>query len=185
MRIYALFYQSRTLSVLILVLGLVNPMISMYTFINSTPILFHVTPTYQTCSIDTAYISNFCMLGARVSSVISDSLVLILTWRGTRNVAISRGLKKTLMIDTAIYFGFLLFLNFSGICIAIAQLEFIDAISTLTAILTSIFLSRLMLDLRSAVHIHSQPSAAVLSTVESLVFTEETGWVGAMELSEQ
>jgi len=91
-------------------------------------------------------------------------------------------------LSAAIYFGFLLFLNFSGICIAIAQLEcsipsqFIDAISTLTAVLTSIFLSRLMLDLRSAVHIHSQPSGAVLSTVESLVFTEESGWVGAMEL---
>ncbi|KAH9922461.1 uncharacterized protein B0H18DRAFT_879334 [Fomitopsis serialis] len=114
MRIYALFHQNRTLLVLILVLGLVNPVISMYTFINSTPILFHVTPTYQTCSIDTPYISNlmhsdlavvgaYCkqgMLGARVSSVVSDSLVLILTWKGTRNVAISHGLKKTLMTDS-------------------------------------------------------------------------------------
>ncbi|KAH9836389.1 uncharacterized protein C8Q71DRAFT_708355 [Rhodofomes roseus] len=133
MRIYALFRRSWALSYLILALSLVNPAISMYTFIISTPILLQVTPTYQTCSIDTPYASNLMlvhlarpgMMGARASAVVSDSLVLFLTWRGTRHVAASelrtilmshsksriwyatrRSLTQVSALPAAVYFGY-------------------------------------------------------------------------------
>ncbi|KZT65317.1 hypothetical protein DAEQUDRAFT_731593 [Daedalea quercina L-15889] len=135
MRMYALFHQSWSLFGFTLTLGLINPMISMYTFIISTPVLLHITPTYQTCSIHTANASNLYvwMMGARAASVVFDSFVFFLTWRGTKFVGMHK-LKKTLLVDTTVYFGFLFILNLGGICIAIAQLLFIDAISTLTAV---------------------------------------------------
>jgi len=158
MRIYAMFYRNKCLFTLVLVLGFINPAISIYTFVISTPVLVD-----QVCDIDTRIASNGWMIGARISSLVFDGFVMLLTWFRTRRIKLptSDGIfsddtvNAILIRDTAVYFGFLFLINVVGVAIGLAHLTFIEAVSTWTAILTSVLLSRLVLDLREIVTINS------------------------------
>ncbi|TFY51658.1 hypothetical protein EVJ58_g10449, partial [Rhodofomes roseus] len=57
-RIYALSGRSRWRLGFTLALGLVNPVMSTYTFILSAPYLARLTPRYQTCDIDTQFLGD-------------------------------------------------------------------------------------------------------------------------------
>ncbi|EPT00573.1 hypothetical protein FOMPIDRAFT_1108111, partial [Fomitopsis schrenkii] len=88
LRIYALCACNNWKLVWMLVLGLINPVMSTFTFVLSTPYLAHITPHYQTCDIDTKLLGDISslsglpdlMLGARASAVVFDGVVLLLTW---------------------------------------------------------------------------------------------------------
>lgn len=178
MRVYALSGRSKILFGIVLTLGLVAPVISTYTFAVSYPILQVVTPTYQSCDIYARYTVNNWMIGTRVSSLLFDGLVMALTWVRIRRIAVpssdaaaSKSLQAVLIKDTAVYFAFLLLLNVIGVGVAVGHLTFIEAVSTWTAILTSVLLSRLVLDLREVTATFGESKTTSISqTVSSLKF---------------
>lgn len=182
MRVFALFHRSLYLFGFSLVLGLIAPVITAYSFIRSTPILYEITPGYQVCYIETANVVNYWMMGARASSLVFDGFVFGMTWWGTRRATALGGSKAVLMRDTAIYFGFLFALNVLAIGIAAVHLTFIVVVNTWTAILTSVLLSRLMLDLREVIadllpsdtsrHTYGSRSTSLSRTLGSLHFTQ-------------
>ncbi|EPT00569.1 hypothetical protein FOMPIDRAFT_1049606 [Fomitopsis schrenkii] len=156
---------------LMLVLGLINPVMSTYTFVLSTPYLAHITPHYQTCNIDTLFLGDIGarvrMMCARGSGVIFDAVALVLTWKGIKRVTRANshgnpgeagnfsgsstgyGMSLVLLRDTAIYFGFLLAINSLGIAIGLSHPKATPRLD-LNMEMTSILLSRLMLDLRQS-----------------------------------
>ncbi|KAI0729810.1 hypothetical protein C8Q72DRAFT_777276 [Fomitopsis betulina] len=114
LRIYALFHKSIYLFGLTLALGLISPIISIYGFIRSTPLLYEITPSYAVCYIETAYVTNLLdetksgadhastgMMGARAAAIVFDGFVLGLTWRGTHRGTALGGSHRVLMRDSA------------------------------------------------------------------------------------
>ncbi|KAH9836399.1 uncharacterized protein C8Q71DRAFT_708529, partial [Rhodofomes roseus] len=59
LRIYALVHGNMYLFATTLGLGLIAPIISTYTFVNSQPILAQITPSYQFCYIQDAFATNW------------------------------------------------------------------------------------------------------------------------------
>ncbi|KAH9911715.1 uncharacterized protein B0H18DRAFT_935260 [Fomitopsis serialis] len=163
LRIYALSGNSKWRLGFMLVLGLLNPVISTYTFVLSTPYLAHITPQFQTCNINTQVFGYRWMMAGRASAVVFDAIALLLTWlrikhmvgasRRTDGSGMNRrsmsgmgNMSVVLMSDSATYFGFLTVINAAGI----AFRRFLEAASTWSAVMTSILLSRLILDLHQA-----------------------------------
>ncbi|EED85643.1 predicted protein [Postia placenta Mad-698-R] len=96
------------------------------------------------------------MIGARAASVVSDGLVLVLTciktWQPKGNAGalmmdIGTTIREILLKDTALCFGLLCVVNIIGIATGHLT-QFIEIWTTWTAILTSVLLSHLALDLR-------------------------------------
>ncbi|KAH9942052.1 hypothetical protein B0H21DRAFT_751408 [Amylocystis lapponica] len=124
MRVYALFGKAKHLFLIILCAGLVNPAITLYLYLSLT-IVKHPFPdqcgmTYNLA--DTAYDS--WTMASRASSVVSDGLVLVLTWLRVRPVDVAvlglssaqgRTLSTVLVRDNAMYFGSLFVLNLVGL----------------------------------------------------------------------
>ncbi|KAH9922467.1 uncharacterized protein B0H18DRAFT_1120860 [Fomitopsis serialis] len=114
--------------------------------------------------------------------LVFDGFVFGMTWWGTRRATALGGSRAVLMRDTAIYFGFLFALNVLAIAIAAVHLTFIVVVNTWTAILTSVLLSRLMLDLREVIadlipsdtsrHTFRSGSTSLSRTLGSLHFTQ-------------
>ncbi|KAH9911714.1 uncharacterized protein B0H18DRAFT_1017499 [Fomitopsis serialis] len=119
------------------------------------------------------------MMCARASAVIFDAVALVFTWLSIRHVVSantqtdgsgathrlvgSKSMPLVLMKDTVVYFGFLSVINASGIAFP----KFINAASTWNAVMTSILLGRLMLDLHQTNDSHSDGTfiSRVLSTI--------------------
>ncbi|KZT65309.1 hypothetical protein DAEQUDRAFT_768972 [Daedalea quercina L-15889] len=176
-RIYALSGRGRWRLCYMLVLGLINPVMSTYTFVLSAPYLARLTPHYQTCDIDTQWLGDIGefrtltsgMMCARASGVIFDAIALLLTWLSIKRVIRARNqpdepesdhrsvsglgtMTVVLMRDTAVYFGQVVarLLPSKVTHLPSSPGQFLDAVSTWSAVMTSILLSRLMLDLRQA-----------------------------------
>ncbi|KAI0703648.1 hypothetical protein C8T65DRAFT_654645 [Cerioporus squamosus] len=159
LRAYALCGQNLTILVLVLVLGLVNPAISVYTFVQSTPFL--ITAPLQACGFltvipPTIYEKYVWMIGARASALLADAIVLIVTWKRTWSIraevasfARTSSLTQTLMRDGTAYFVVLLIVNLIGLAL-IRRLDLVEPMSTWIAIFTSILTSRFILDLHEA-----------------------------------
>ncbi|KAH9922452.1 uncharacterized protein B0H18DRAFT_1120851 [Fomitopsis serialis] len=209
-RIYALSARSRWRLGFSLVLGLINPVMSTYTFVLSAPYLARLTPHYQTCDIDTQFLGDICedkpqfpgMMCARASAVIFDAVALLLTWlsikrvmRAGRNAADSESddrsamglgtMTVVLMKDTAVYFGFLFAINALGIAIGLSHPKaspFCSLVSytrgrdnttslvSFSMPMTSILLSRLMLDLRQANSKDSDGGTYISRALTTMVF---------------
>ncbi|KAI0729764.1 hypothetical protein C8Q72DRAFT_911806 [Fomitopsis betulina] len=140
LRIYALSARNHWTLAWMLVLGLVNPVMSTYTFVLSAPYLAHVTPHYQTCDIDTQLLGDIGTRDCPCSGVIFDAVALVLTWKSIKRVTRANSqaavheashrsgssagygtLSLVLMRDTAVYFGFLLAINGLGIAIGLSH----------------------------------------------------------------
>ncbi|PCH35337.1 hypothetical protein WOLCODRAFT_145771 [Wolfiporia cocos MD-104 SS10] len=159
MRVYAMTNRSLWLSLVILAFALVYPAIVGYALIISEPASVVVAaPTARSCS---SSVRNFArwtrwMMGSRASSVVSDGLILLITWFQTRQstsqderLGQRPTITNVLMKDTAIYFGILFVLNVLGI--AVGRIKPGDADILFAAwipLITAIILSRLLLHLR-------------------------------------
>ncbi|KZT04437.1 uncharacterized protein LAESUDRAFT_727911 [Laetiporus sulphureus 93-53] len=157
LRVYAIFSRNKWMFGLVFLSGIINPAISIYIFMLSLPGI-HAVMSFQACSFTivgnrSSYES--WMMAARAASLVSDGLVLTLTCMKTVRMRDSEfitsflgsSLKDILLRDTVLCFAFLCVINVIGI--ATGRLpEFIDIWQTWTAILTSVLLSRLALDLR-------------------------------------
>ncbi|EED81207.1 predicted protein [Postia placenta Mad-698-R] len=136
-----------------LLLGLINPAISIYTFIINEPIL--ITFPRLTCGLQTqeeyAQLYDKLIQGARGSSLLFDLVVLIITWTKLRVAAMDirsqARVSVVLIRDTTFYFSLQLIVNILGISIG-SLTSLLIPMSTWIAILTSSLLSRLLFDLR-------------------------------------
>lgn len=191
LRVYAIFNRDRFLFSLVLISGLINPIISIYIFVMSSTELDAVKQ-FQGCMLDiigNQHRYELLMMIARAASVVSDGIVLILTCVKTlernksQNSTGSRKetLRGILFKDTAICFGLLCIVNVIGI--ATGRLtEFIEIWTMWTAILTSVLLSRLTLDLRE-VHAAEVDSYELFSrTLRELSFASPARGEGSREL---
>ncbi|KZT71740.1 hypothetical protein DAEQUDRAFT_723831 [Daedalea quercina L-15889] len=113
------------------------------------------------------------MICARLSAVVFDAVVLVFTWWRIRHVMGMRHYSDpsewsccsnmrygratvVIMRDTALYFGILCVINVAGIVINSINIsglrgpKFVAAVSTWTGVMTSILISRLMLDIQAS-----------------------------------
>ncbi|KAI0631153.1 hypothetical protein C8Q77DRAFT_1159851 [Trametes polyzona] len=160
LRVYALWDRNRWVPAAALLLGMANPAISIYTFVLMKPVWF-TFPTagcgFDSSIPDVAY-ENFrsWMIGARLSSVIADVLVLVATWTRTWPMRAEASRFKftatfaaILMRNGTLYFVVLLLTNIVGLGLS-RRIELIEPMSTWIAILTAILTSRFILDLHNA-----------------------------------
>ncbi|RPD75587.1 hypothetical protein L226DRAFT_49377 [Lentinus tigrinus ALCF2SS1-7] len=101
------------------------------------------------------------MVIARTSSVVADGLVLAITWSKTWNVRreappmnFASKITMVLMRDGTFYFTILLIINLVALSLSRA-FQLIEAISTWIAVVTSIMMSRFILDLHAAARLHT------------------------------
>ncbi|KZT07031.1 uncharacterized protein LAESUDRAFT_725365 [Laetiporus sulphureus 93-53] len=184
LRVYAIFSCNKWMFGLVLLSGMINPVISIYIFVITSPDLFAVTG-FQACifSIVGSLPSyETWMIAARAASLVSDGLVLTLTCMKTvRKTDFKLGFIKSspgsslqdiLLRDTTLCFAFLCVVNVIGI--ATGRLtEFIDIWQTWTAILTSVLLSRLALDLREASAAALESEGTFSQAPQDLAFAHE------------
>lgn len=167
-RVYAIFGQNVWLFLITLVLGLLPPAISIYTFTLITPISLSTGVCGYYTNVDHLYQS--CTIGIRASSLVFDGVILILTcakMQGFFPLHPRTMLYTVLMRDTTVYFLILFILNLIGMALG-HLLNFIDPISTWIAIFTSILLSRLLLDLRKVSEGNMQGSLSF--TIQTIMF---------------
>ncbi|EPT00584.1 hypothetical protein FOMPIDRAFT_1162948 [Fomitopsis schrenkii] len=178
MRVYALFFRSRALWTVVLLSGLLNPAIFIYIFTRSRPGPSGIS-TLQGCSLGltlniTGSLRSYekGTMIARASSVVSDSIVLVLTLMRIRakrrDIA---GLSKSahtirgvLLRNGIICFGLLCIINLVGIATA-RQTVSIGITQVWIGILTSVLLSRFALDLQEA----SKPDLASTTVLDTMI----------------
>lgn len=155
-RVYAIFDRSKMLFLVTSLVGLVNPVLTGYTMLGLESQTQKSVASQAFCGSSPSVKSASWITGARGSSLAADGLLLALTWIKTRNSAqngraegVRPHLSQTLLQDTAFYFGFLFIVNVIGI--ATGHLSDFWMVTALwTPALTSILMSRLLLDLREA-----------------------------------
>ncbi|EPT00579.1 hypothetical protein FOMPIDRAFT_1122418, partial [Fomitopsis schrenkii] len=176
LRVYALFHKSIRLFGVTLALGFITPIILTYSFIRSTPYLLQVTPFYSVCYIETAGADRTStgMMGARGASIVFDGFVLGLTWRATRRVTALGGSHRVLLRDSTVCPQFLVVVN-TWTAMSARLLSPLRPASLTPNLLpphslTSVLLSRLMLDLRAALT-GLLPTPSTSSASQSLSWT--------------
>lgn len=159
LRVYAMHGRSGWLSALTLVSGLINPAIFIYLFTRSIPSWKEVQG-FGVCNSTIAgnnlTFENWAIV-ARAASLVSDGFVLSLTYATTLRAPKRFGpaghhdghgdITTILLRDSLLYFSILFTLNLIGIGVGHITAS-IEILMTWTAILTSVLLSRLMLNLR-------------------------------------
>ncbi|EPT01324.1 hypothetical protein FOMPIDRAFT_1023260 [Fomitopsis schrenkii] len=159
LRVYAMFNRSRLLFCLVLLSGLMNPALLLYIITSRSLRTLDAYGKLGACMLtiigdDWSY--EKWMIGARVASLVSDSIVLVLTfvktfkkahWRDRRIDDVRPTLMGILLRDTVLCFSFLCIVNIIGIATGRIK-EFIAIWQAWTAALTTILFSRLALDLR-------------------------------------
>ncbi|KAH9831006.1 uncharacterized protein C8Q71DRAFT_317713 [Rhodofomes roseus] len=182
LRVYAIYGMRCWILSIVLFLGVINPAIYIiYSFVALTPGLYAHGPLMFCASFtkgnNDSVVSSW-IIGARASSLLADGLVLALTWwklfraRSKTDSASATSLTSTLVTDTGIYFLLLCIVNIVGIGTGhIFQL--VPCLSTFIALLTSVLLSRLLLDLHksqtdgTSMDVYAQTTVLFsLSTVE-------------------
>jgi len=184
LRVYAIFGRNAWLFGAILVSGLVHPCILIHVFIVSSPGVDNVLG-HQACELgilDSTHGYEDWMIGARAASVVSDGLVLVLTCMKTlrrtspadmiAELGITLTLREILLKDTALCFGLLCIVNVVGIATGHLT-QFIEIWTMWTAVLTSILLSHLTLDLRE-VSADGDGSEMLSRTLRSMAFAITT-----------
>lgn len=174
-RVYAICDRRLLPFVATLLLGLINPAISIYTFIINEPIL--ITFPRLTCGLQTqeeyAQLYDKLIQGARGSSLLFDLVVLIITWTKLRVAAMDirsqARVSVVLIRDTTFYFSLQLIVNILGISIG-SLTSLLIPMSTWIAILTSSLLSRLLFDLRKVSA--EGPGVSITHTMGTLAFAD-------------
>ncbi|EMD35683.1 hypothetical protein CERSUDRAFT_75227 [Gelatoporia subvermispora B] len=135
--------------------------LSLYTFAKSQTEFVDDIPEYAACSFHTSIdesVYEKWMMGARASSIVSDGLVLLLTWMPVQPIkkvslkeiiSLRATIPAVLIRDGGIYFGSEII---NAVGLAIGGVDYIQVVSMLLCILTSILMGRFMLDLRRASH---------------------------------
>ncbi|KZT69913.1 hypothetical protein DAEQUDRAFT_725880 [Daedalea quercina L-15889] len=187
LRIYALFNRSQILFVFVLSFGLLSPTIFVFLFTKLSPA---PVAAIQGCSLNIVgnvrSFENWSML-ARAASVLSDGIVLVLTWMKRRlkrrDIAEPSDPDATVRVlfrDSSRCFAFLCIINIIGIGAA-RRTEFIQITQTWTSILTSVLMSRLALDLLET----SRPDIAGATwpslALDTMIFAEDIHSAGSEE----
>lgn len=186
LRVYAIAAKNLYLGLLTLLLGLVNPGINIYTFTTFTfePAPFPHAGCIYYVNSNTGFIH--WMMGARAASLVNDIVVLIitlmhLTKTNTSGFSAGSDLGRVLTMDTIMYFSLLLIVNLIAI-ITGRSIDFIAPVTTWIAVLTSILLSRLLLDMREV----STGPAGESTTLSSMILgTFSGGWKAAGDAVEE
>ncbi|KAI0952097.1 hypothetical protein AcV7_008012 [Taiwanofungus camphoratus] len=118
-------------------------------------------------------------MGSRAAALISDGLVLFLTWYKTRDIQVSllgtgtrARLTTVLMTDSSVYFVLLFIVNLVALIIG-QVLNEVEAVSTWITILTAILTCRFILDLRQASGSDECDSDGLSLALKTVVFVEE------------
>lgn len=155
LRMYAIWSSDRRIFALVMLLSLVQPVVNIYYYTKLQ--IVAVPPPFTGCA-ETVLLpdaaSSALSIFNRVFAISSDAVILILTWvktagimRHFHSLKIQTSLVNMLFRDGTVYFVFLLILNVVNL-IAIKEQAF-GAIPALTDVITSILISRFMLNLRS------------------------------------
>ncbi|KZT04456.1 uncharacterized protein LAESUDRAFT_751099 [Laetiporus sulphureus 93-53] len=129
-------------------------------------------------ALDSKYLTKRMqwIIGARVASLCSDAIVMIVTWMKTKSMAVyvqtlsNNSLSKVLVQDTGLYFALLSIANIIGIVLG-QYTEIVDPISMVTGSLTSIVMSRLLIDLRKVVFSHHMDDS-LSATLKTIAFAD-------------
>ncbi|KAH9855385.1 hypothetical protein C2E23DRAFT_815610 [Lenzites betulinus] len=123
------------------------------------------------------------MIGARMSAVVADVLVLAATWSRTwsmrteaSRINFTSTFAAILTRDGTMYFVVLLIANLIGLGLS-RHIELVEPMSTWTAILTAILTSRFILDLHKAADglgVAADAALTDLSTLPTLMFHTRT-----------
>ncbi|KZT07142.1 uncharacterized protein LAESUDRAFT_749510 [Laetiporus sulphureus 93-53] len=157
LRIYAIYRGSKSVFALVLLLSLVNPALTSYSFVVTRSHALLLPDSQATCWVTSSIsgsIYDKWVIGGRAASVLADIIVFVLTWletRQSRENSLENGLHNLMLINTAWSFAILSVTNV--VSIAICHLDatsFSEPFAVWTAALTSMTLSRLMLNLRKA-----------------------------------
>ncbi|KAI0941874.1 hypothetical protein AcW1_009762 [Taiwanofungus camphoratus] len=174
LRMYAIWQKDRKILALVLFLGLVPAGVNMYYYttltIVSSPSPFTGCGEYVKLSMN---VTDILGIFNCVFAIFSDSVVLVLTWLKTYKIRrtfsklhMKGGLVELLQRDGTIYFLALLILNVINV-VAIRASQAFGSIPALTEVLTSILISRFILNLRG-VHISSSGTGSQLSSTAHL-----------------
>ncbi|KZT06999.1 uncharacterized protein LAESUDRAFT_725313 [Laetiporus sulphureus 93-53] len=176
LRIYAIYDRNKAVFGLVLCLGLLNPALTVYSFISMNPQTKTEPDLGVTCSFVTRIpesVYDNWMISGRASSVLADFIVFVLTWVKTRpfmHNGIQNGLQRLMLMDTAWYFGILSIINVVSMGVGhLDTTSFNVPFAAWTSAMTSIMLSRLMLNLRKG---YAKRKEEISSTdPTSLLFT--------------
>ncbi|KAL6305528.1 hypothetical protein BKA93DRAFT_778596 [Sparassis latifolia] len=159
MRVYALYFGNYFVFGIVLLLGLTNPILTMYISIMTEPQVAVLSPTLNSCGMMPKIAPGpfeKLFMGTRACSIVADAVVVILTWMKTlhyRRAAMRANARMSvttvLLKDGTAFFSSLLFLNVFAL--GIGQIaDLIVVMTTWTTVVTSILTCRFMLDLREA-----------------------------------
>ncbi|GJE93316.1 hypothetical protein PsYK624_094750 [Phanerochaete sordida] len=179
LRMYAIYNKSRRVLVIVLLMGLVNPCVSIY---YSTALTIQAMPppfrgcgqqsNFHNSTVDLILCVSSVILFGAVFSILTEAVVLALTWSRTadmflvlRKLKQKIGLVEMLCRDGTIYFLVLLVLT----CLSMLSIpdQSFNNVPALTDTLSSICLSRFMLNLR-AIALSGGPRGSMATDFKSL-----------------
>ncbi|EED80563.1 predicted protein [Postia placenta Mad-698-R] len=175
-RVYAIFDRSKMLFLVTSLVGLVNPVLTGYTMLGLESQTQKSVASQAFCGSSPSVKSASWITGARGSSLAADGLLLALTWIKTRNSAqngraegVRPHLSQTLLQDS----------------IATGHLSDFWMVTALwTPALTSILMSRLLLDLREAsdmdVNNDNDEYISLSKTCSEVMFVTHEDWRNAL-----
>ncbi|PCH39346.1 hypothetical protein WOLCODRAFT_129172 [Wolfiporia cocos MD-104 SS10] len=181
LRVYAMYGRSKWLFAVVLFIGLISPIIWIYVFIRTSPRQNGIDGFWSCTLIILGPYESYekGVMGARAASLLSDAIVLVLTCiktaRRSTIKAVTLGdrlstLGDILLKDTAICFSFLCVINIFALATGRIPL-LIEICTTWAAVLSSILLSRLALDLHEVHAAENDEETEFLS--RTLRFTHE------------
>jgi len=154
LRMYAIWSSDRRIFAVVMLLGIVQPAVNIYYY--TTLEIVAVPPPFTGCGENVLLspsASTALSIFNRVFAIIDDAVILILTWVKTAGIIkhfsslkIHTSLVTMLLRDGTVYFAFLLILNIANL-VAIEEQAF-GAIPAISDVVTSILISRFMLNLR-------------------------------------
>lgn len=156
LRMYAIYNKSRRVLAVVLVMGIVNPCVSIY---YNTQLTYQaMPPPFRGCGQDSSFGNPsvdlvFLVFGA-VFSILLEAIVLALTWSRTADILMllrkmqrKMGVTELLWRDGTVYFLVLITLT----CLSMLSIrdDMFNNIPALTDTLSSICIARFMLNLRA------------------------------------
>jgi len=156
LRMFAMWDRDYKIFTIVLVIGMIAPVSSIYYYTRLSPT---IVPLPYTGCAELAKISDnalqTCSLGIRLSAIVSEVIILVLTWKKTvGTIRLSGKLEsppsivKLVFRDGTIYFVSLLILNVANILATQYKLFGSTPLPAFNDVITSITISRFLLNLR-------------------------------------
>ncbi|KZT07035.1 uncharacterized protein LAESUDRAFT_725373 [Laetiporus sulphureus 93-53] len=172
LRMYAIYDRNKLVYAFVLSLSLVNPILTMYSFVVIIPQVQPLPDNQNTCLYNTRISER--VIGGRAASICADVVVLLLTWWRMRphSGADKRRLHGLMLMDSTI----LTIVNAVSIAVShVDTISFTEPFTIWAAMMTSILLSRLTLNLRGGYA--SEDGTTYSNTFTSMVFAARTGGI--------